>query len=86
MADEAPQRLDVLLAEQRGITRHAARVMIDAGLVTLNGRRGRSGQRVRRSERDQRPDDDGDGQWPKGQRPKNHDPPARSGGLPAPCA
>lgn len=40
-------RLDVWLVSERGITRHAAQTLIDAGLVTVNGRRGRSGQRVR---------------------------------------
>jgi len=39
-------RLDVWLAADRNVTRHAARTMIDAGLVTVNGRRGRPGQRV----------------------------------------
>jgi 23S rRNA pseudouridine1911/1915/1917 synthase len=40
-------RLDVWLAEARHVTRHAARTMIDAGLVTVDGRVGRPGQRVR---------------------------------------
>jgi 23S rRNA pseudouridine1911/1915/1917 synthase len=40
-------RLDVWLAEHRNVTRHAARTMIDAGLVTVDGRTGRPGQRVR---------------------------------------
>jgi 23S rRNA pseudouridine1911/1915/1917 synthase len=40
-------RLDVWLADTRRITRHAARTLIDAGLVTVDGRRGRPGQRVR---------------------------------------
>lgn len=40
-------RLDMWLAESRHITRHAARTMIDAGLVTVDGRAGRPGQRVR---------------------------------------
>ncbi len=44
---EAHPRLDVWLAEHRNITRHAARTMIDAGLVTVDGRPGRPGQRVR---------------------------------------
>ena len=35
------------LAGSRGITRHAARTLIDAGLVTVDGRPGRPGQRVR---------------------------------------
>ncbi|MBV8302049.1 MAG: RluA family pseudouridine synthase [Candidatus Dormibacteraeota bacterium] len=42
---EAP-RLDVWLAHRRGITRHAARTLIDAGLVRVRGRPGRAGQRV----------------------------------------
>jgi 23S rRNA pseudouridine1911/1915/1917 synthase len=42
-------RLDVWLAESRSITRHAARTLIDAGLVTVDGRPGRPGQRVRGS-------------------------------------
>jgi 23S rRNA pseudouridine1911/1915/1917 synthase len=42
-------RLDVWLADSRGITRHAARTVIDAGLVTVDGRPGRPGQRVRDS-------------------------------------
>jgi 23S rRNA pseudouridine1911/1915/1917 synthase len=40
-------RLDVWLADNRSITRHAARTLIDAGLVTVDGRAGRPGQRVR---------------------------------------
>jgi 23S rRNA pseudouridine1911/1915/1917 synthase len=44
---EAPPRLDVWLAAQRSVTRHAAHTMIAAGLVTVNGRRGRPGQRIR---------------------------------------
>ncbi len=44
---EAQPRLDVWLAEHRHITRHAARTMIDAELVTVDGRPGRPGQRVR---------------------------------------
>jgi 23S rRNA pseudouridine1911/1915/1917 synthase len=43
---DAP-RLDLWLAESRRITRHAARTLIDAGLVTVDGRPGRPGQRVR---------------------------------------
>jgi len=39
-------RLDVWLANERTITRHAAHTLIEAGLVTVNGRRGRAGQRV----------------------------------------
>ena len=42
-------RLDVWLAEHRNVTRHAARTLIDAGLVTVDGRMGRPGQRVRDS-------------------------------------
>jgi 23S rRNA pseudouridine1911/1915/1917 synthase len=40
-------RLDVWLADTQRITRHAARTLIDAGLVTVDGRPGRPGQRVR---------------------------------------
>jgi 23S rRNA pseudouridine1911/1915/1917 synthase len=43
----AAPRLDMWLADSRGITRHAARTLIDAGLVTVDGRAGRPGQRVR---------------------------------------
>ncbi len=43
----ATPRLDMWLAESRRITRHAARTLIDAGLVTVDGRAGRPGQRVR---------------------------------------
>jgi 23S rRNA pseudouridine1911/1915/1917 synthase len=43
----ATPRLDNWLAEARHITRHAARTLIDAGLVTVDGRPGRPGQRVR---------------------------------------
>lgn len=39
-------RLDVALAAREGITRHAARTLIDAGLVTVNGRMARPGQRI----------------------------------------
>ena len=45
----AAPRLDMWLAGSRGITRHAARTLIDAGLVTVDGRPGRPGQRVRDS-------------------------------------
>jgi 23S rRNA pseudouridine1911/1915/1917 synthase len=48
-ATVATPRLDVWLAESRRITRHAARTLIDAGLVTVDGRPGRPGQRVRDS-------------------------------------
>ena len=40
-------RLDIWLADSRQITRHAARTLIDAGLVTVDGRPGRPGQRIR---------------------------------------
>jgi 23S rRNA pseudouridine1911/1915/1917 synthase len=43
----AQPRLDMWLADNRSITRHAARTLIDAGLVTVDGRAGRPGQRVR---------------------------------------
>ena len=42
-----PERLDVRLAADRGITRHAAQTLIAAGRVMVNGRKGRPGQRVR---------------------------------------
>lgn len=45
IAVESP-RLDVWLAAQRGITRSAAQALIDAHLVTVNGRAGRAGQRI----------------------------------------
>jgi 23S rRNA pseudouridine1911/1915/1917 synthase len=48
-ATAATPRLDMWLAESRQITRHAARTLIDAGLVTVDGRMGRPGQRVRDS-------------------------------------
>lgn len=44
--DERP-RLDVWIASERGITRHAAQTLIDAALVTVNGRAGRASHRVR---------------------------------------
>lgn len=43
---DAP-RLDTWLAEHRAITRHAAQTLIDAGLVTMNGRRAKASSRVR---------------------------------------
>ncbi len=46
-ADVVAPRLDLWLADSRQITRHAARTLIDAGLVTVDGRPGRPGQRVR---------------------------------------
>lgn len=42
-----PVRLDVWLATERSITRHAAHVLIESGAVTVNGRPGRPGQRLR---------------------------------------
>lgn len=45
IAVESP-RLDVWLAARRGITRNAAHTLIDAHLVTVNGRAGRAGQRI----------------------------------------
>ena len=48
-ATAATPRLDMWLAESRRITRHAARTLIDAGLVTVDGRPGRPGQRIRDS-------------------------------------
>ncbi len=47
IADVVAPRLDLWLADSRQITRHAARTLIDAGLVTVDGRPGRPGQRVR---------------------------------------
>jgi 23S rRNA pseudouridine1911/1915/1917 synthase len=44
--EAAPQRLDVWLVSQRDITRSAAQALIDAHLVTVNGRPGRAGQRI----------------------------------------
>jgi 23S rRNA pseudouridine1911/1915/1917 synthase len=46
----APPRLDVWLAAQRDITRPAAHALIAAGMVLVNGRAGRAGQRI--AERD----------------------------------
>lgn len=40
-------RLDLWLAEQRGISRSAARQLVEAGCVEVHGRPGRVGQRVR---------------------------------------
>jgi len=45
-AASAPQRLDLFLAAHRGITRSAAQTLIEAQLVSVNGRPGRAGQRV----------------------------------------
>ena len=45
VAGDTP-RLDVWLAAHRAITRSAAQTLIDAGLVRVNGRLGRAGQRV----------------------------------------
>ena len=50
MTTATPSRLDVWLADERGISRHAARTLIDAGLVLVNGRLGRAGHRVRGSD------------------------------------
>lgn len=47
VATDEPPRLDVWLAAERDITRHAAQTLIDAGLVTVNGRTAKAGQRVR---------------------------------------
>ena len=43
---DAP-RLDVWLAAERDITRHAAQTLIDGGLVTVNGRLAKASHRVR---------------------------------------
>ncbi|MBV9100403.1 MAG: RluA family pseudouridine synthase [Candidatus Dormibacteraeota bacterium] len=40
------QRLDVWLARERSITRHAARTLLDARLVRVNGRVAKPGQRI----------------------------------------
>ena len=40
-------RLDAWLAAHRSVTRSAAQALIEAGLVLVNGRPGRAGQRVR---------------------------------------
>ncbi len=47
-ADATPpaSRLDVWLVAQRGISRSAAQTLVEAGLVRVNGRPGRAGQRV----------------------------------------
>lgn len=45
MVDEP--RLDVWLARERNITRHAARTLLDAGLVHVNGSVAKPGHRVR---------------------------------------
>ena len=47
VGDDAGTRLDVWLAQTRGITRPAARSLLEAGAVVVNGRPGRPGQRVR---------------------------------------
>ena len=39
-------RLDLWLARERGITRHAAQTLIAAGAVRVNLRPGRAGQRI----------------------------------------
>src|SRR3984893_9221520 len=46
MATDAEQRLGLRLATELENTRHAARTLIDAGFVTVNGRLGRPGQRI----------------------------------------
>ena len=46
VAADAP-RLDVWLAADRDITRHAAQTLIDGGLVTVNGRPARASRRMR---------------------------------------
>ena len=42
----AAPRLDVWLATDRDITRHAAQTLIDAGMVTVNGRSAKASQRI----------------------------------------
>jgi len=52
MADDvAPPRLDIWLTHERGLTRHAAQTMIAAGLVSVNGRLAKAGQRIRDRDR-----------------------------------
>lgn len=46
VAADAP-RLDIWLTADRDITRHAAQTLIDAGLVTVNGRPAKASHRVR---------------------------------------
>lgn len=46
VAHELP-RLDIWLASHRDITRHAAQTLIDAGMVTVNGRLAKASHRVR---------------------------------------
>jgi 23S rRNA pseudouridine1911/1915/1917 synthase len=46
VADVESQRLDLWLVAHRGITRSAAQALVEARLVTVNGRAGRAGQRV----------------------------------------
>jgi 23S rRNA pseudouridine1911/1915/1917 synthase len=46
--DAAALRLDLWLVRERGCSRTAARALVDAGLVRVDGRRGRPGQRVDR--------------------------------------
>ena len=43
----AGPRLDLWLVENRGITRHAAQTLIEAGAVTVNEKPGRAGQKIR---------------------------------------
>lgn len=45
-AADSATRLDVWLAEERGVSRPAARALIDAGLVTVNGRSAKAGQKI----------------------------------------
>jgi 23S rRNA pseudouridine1911/1915/1917 synthase len=46
-ATAGPPRLDQWLAGERNVSRAAAQTLVDAGLVLVNGKPGRSGQRVR---------------------------------------
>ena len=46
-AEEAAPRLDMWLAAHRGLSRSAAQALVAAGAVTVNGRPGRAGHRVR---------------------------------------
>ena len=47
MSPPSRVRLDIWLVEQRGISRSAAQQLIAAGLVTVNGRAAKSGDKVR---------------------------------------
>ena len=50
MMTTEPLRLDQFLTQSQGISRTAAQTLISAGLVTVNQRPGRAGQKVRQSD------------------------------------